>query len=225
MSDDLTQQLRALSRQGERTERALTALGAAVEQADARAAEAAHRATRAEELTGQLAETVTQLAHTLTTKKPANPGPGVCSWLRVDDDALDALPDLVDWVGRVWLRYDGAPLPPCWLWHPDAVEELLWLSHAWEAAYDPERGSWAAVADWHERLRPGVARRLAPLATCDLELHQPGARADRPLRRAPLADSAPRIADAWHATHQPPHPTPAEISEADQQTRSHTTRI
>jgi hypothetical protein len=33
---------------------------------------------------------------------------------------------------------------PCWLWHSEVVEELLWLRSAWRAAYaDPARRSLA----------------------------------------------------------------------------------
>ena len=47
------------------------------------------------------------------------------------------LEELTGWLAAVYLRYpDGADhLPECWMWHPDVLEELLWLMHAWAAAY------------------------------------------------------------------------------------------
>ena len=58
----------------------------------------------------------------------------------------------------MFLRYpDGvAVLPECWLWHPDVVEELLWLMHAWRAAYEGRGASVQLAGDWHDRQRPGV---------------------------------------------------------------------
>src|SRR5215207_2248109 len=87
------------------------------------------------------------------------------------------------WIGAVFLRYpDGARgLPGCWLWHPHVIEELLWLRRAWISAYTGAKSSPAAVGDWHDRLRPGVARRIQQTAgTCSVENHQPG--------RTPLPD-------------------------------------
>ncbi len=48
------------------------------------------------------------------------------------------------WVSGVYLRYSDAvnAFPDCWMWHPDVVEELLWLHRAWLSAYDPE--AWRA---------------------------------------------------------------------------------
>ena len=46
---------------------------------------------------------------------------------------------LAGWVAGIYLRYlDAAQsLPECWLWHPEVVEELLWLHTAWLHAYRP----------------------------------------------------------------------------------------
>jgi len=53
-------------------------------------------------------------------------------------------------MGAMYLRYPdaAATLPDCWLWHPDLVEELLWLSHAWTAAYQGPDASVALAGDW-----------------------------------------------------------------------------
>jgi hypothetical protein len=153
----------------------------------------------------------------------------VRSWLapggHVDPDA--ALTDLIDWLGRVYLRYPGPHgtrwLPTCWLWHPWAVEELLWLRHAHHAAYDGPRASWARVADWHDRQRPAVAARLtAALGGCELTLHRPGTQQHRPAGTVPLATAAGAIArwaERGLAAAEPPEPTPEQLTEADTHTR------
>ncbi|MCA1693556.1 MAG: hypothetical protein LC749_01830, partial [Actinobacteria bacterium] len=65
---------------------------------------------------------------------------GAVSWLAYDGDTDTAetiLNHLTRWVAGVYLRYSDAPktFPHCWLWHPDVVEELLWLRGAWLHAY------------------------------------------------------------------------------------------
>ncbi len=62
------------------------------------------------------------------------------SWLYFQGSAQAAgtrLADLTSWLAGIYLRYpDGdESLPECWLWHPEIVEELLWLMQAWLAAY------------------------------------------------------------------------------------------
>lgn len=117
------------------------------------------------------------------------------SWLVAPED-LEAtralLTELDAWVGMVFLRYGdtAVALPECWLWHPDIVEELLWLMHSWLAAYQGEKASVALVGDWHDRYRPGVVRRVKALAgSCSLEVHL-----DRPDR--PRSTFVPRRPDA-----------------------------
>lgn len=106
------------------------------------------------------------------------------SWIVAPEDAdvtRSLLAELDAWVAMVLLRYTDAAtaLPECWLWHPDIVEEVLWLMRAWLAAYQGEKASVALVADWHDRYRPGVVRRVKGLAgTCSLEVHL-----DRPDRQ------------------------------------------
>ncbi len=98
-------------------------------------------------------------------------------------DAVVLLVELAAWLGAVYLRYpDGVrSLPGGWLWHPDVVEELLWWHRTWTDAYTGIKASASAVGDWHDRLRPGVARRvLASAGVCSVENHQPG--------RTPLQD-------------------------------------
>ena len=138
-------------------------------------------------------------------------------------DAVVLLVELAAWLGAVYLRYpDGVRcLPGCWLWHPDVVEELLWLHRTWTDAYTGIKASASAVGDWHDRLRPGVARRvLASAGVCSVENHQPG--------RTPLRDPHPAtggvpVEDAvepiafWWATNrdaEPPTPTTTQLAAA-----------
>ncbi|MGQ0842799.1 MAG: hypothetical protein ACT4QF_01570 [Sporichthyaceae bacterium] len=131
-----------------------------------------------EQLTADFAD----LSERLTAAEAAAP-PRPTSWLAPTESAerdeairkaAAVLADLAGWVQAVYLRYpDGATgLPECWLWHPDAVEELLWLRTAWAVAYTGRSASALQVGDWHDRSRPGVARRIrAAVGTCSLENH------------------------------------------------------
>ena len=147
------------------------------------------------------------------------------SWLREGGPAgaADTLTDLVGWLARVYLQYPGAALPSCWLWHPWVVEELLWLRHAHHAAYTGPAASIAKAADWHDRHRPGVLRRIAHGAgNCELLLHTEGGDATRPTPTPPLASAVDDIA-AWAAARPgtaPPVPTPAQLTEADHTARA-----
>ncbi|MGH3659966.1 MAG: hypothetical protein ACRDUA_25275 [Micromonosporaceae bacterium] len=137
------------------------------------------------------------------------------SWLEPDDpeQAHAVLADLLEWLARIYLCYPSAALPSCWLWHPAVVEELWWLRQSHREAYSPRDGSPGKVADWHDRHRPGVVKRIsAALRDCDLSRHgQPG-----PAPTVPLVGSAARVADAWSTAQTTPQPTPDELAEADQ---------
>lgn len=186
-------------------------------------------------LLAQLAADVTALAR-IRTPAPAGDGgdgedePEVRSWLLAagpDGDPEQAradLADLVQWLGRVFLRYPGAALPSCWLWHPAVVEELWWLRGAHADAYDPEAGSWLRVGDWHDRQLPGVLRRLtAAVGGCELALHVDGAEQARPPAVVPLAGYADALADSWISTgtsHAPPPPNPTQLDEAQRHDRA-----
>ncbi|MGH8918118.1 MAG: hypothetical protein ACRD0H_07245, partial [Actinomycetes bacterium] len=133
--------------------------------------------------------------------RPAAPA----SWLLAagsDSDHLPiALADLIDWLDLVYLRFPDALLTGCWLWHPSVIEELWWLRGAHFDAYDAENGSWLRVGDWHDRQRPGVARRVREtLGKCDLSLHtaqhQDRGVATEPAP-APLARHAAFVAAEW----------------------------
>jgi hypothetical protein len=130
---------------------------------------------------------------------------------RAARDAEALLAKLASWVGGVYLRYsDARQLPDCWLWHPDVVEELLWLHAAWLAAY-AEQAPPSAVGDWHDRQRPGVARRIKQYAgMCSLEAHLPGAEHHTPAPAAPTADAVPVVAAWWATARDQPAPAPSD---------------
>ncbi|RTL61602.1 MAG: hypothetical protein EKK42_34515 [Pseudonocardiaceae bacterium] len=173
---------------------------------------------RVEELASLVAG-LAEAAAASTTRKQASPAP---SWLLAPDDprkTADLLDGLAGWMGAVYLRYPdaGAGLPECWCWHPDVVEELLWLMHAWSAAYQGPAASVALAGDWHDRQRPGVVRRIrAAAGSCSRENHQtrPG--------RPPLPTGAPSAPDAhelgvvagWWATDRD-HPAPEPTNPTD----------
>ncbi|WP_436493406.1 hypothetical protein [Actinokineospora sp. HUAS TT18] len=137
------------------------------------------------------------------------------SWLALPADSALAervLTDLCEWMTTVFLRYADAAavLPECWVWHPDVVEELLWLSLTWQAA----QRDLPLLAEWHDRYRPGVVRRIkATAGTCSLESHT----RPRPAPRAPLADAVGVIAHWWAVdrTAPAPEPTAAHYAAAD----------
>ncbi len=162
-------------------------------------------------LTTDLATTVAAL----TARRTAAPCP---SWLLLPADpalARGVLDELVGWLGVVYLRYpDGADhLPECWVWHPDVVEELLWLMHAWAAAYQGPRAGVGLVGDWHDRQRPGVVRRIRQSAgSCSVENHQTRIGWTRRPSGAPPVpgiDILGSIADWWGTRRDDPAPEPA----------------
>lgn len=155
-------------------------------------------------------------------------GPGVRSWLLADDPGQAAadLDDLASWIWRVYLWFPDGWLSSCWLWHPEVIEELWWLRVAHVEAFDPETGSSTRAGDWHERQRPGVARRVrAALAKCELSRHAPVA--GRGIDVTPpgppaLARHAAAVSEVWTAgagldavRAAGPEPTAEQLTEAD----------
>ena len=207
--------------------------------ADARVSALARELERAvrrlaglEELTGLMDTMLRQLAADIALLAPGPdeeeaPAP-VRSWLATNDPAQAAaqLADLITWVGDVYLRYPGGALPSCWLWHPAVVEELWWLRHAHHAAYHDRGACWREVGDWHDRQRPGVARRInQALADCELSRHVPGADRHQPSPAVPLVAAAVEIAEHWTRRRGTPDPTDQQLTDADQHDRAqHRTR-
>ncbi len=186
-----------------------------------------------------LDEQVRDLAEQITAiHGPADPNtsnaesvaatPGVRSWLLADDPARAAadLDDLTAWLWRVYLWFPDGWLSSCWLWHPEVVEELWWLRVAHADAFHAEVGSSARVGDWHERQRPGVARRVrSVLAKCELTRHTlvSGRGIDvTPPGPPALAQHTAAVAAVWTAgvgldavRSAGPEPTPEQLAEAD----------
>jgi hypothetical protein len=169
---------------------------------------------RVNELAGLLAH-VTDVVAALSARPAASPAP---SWLMLPTEEFTArrlLGELTAWLHAIFLRYpDGAAgLPECWLYHPDVVEELLWLMHAWSAAYQGPGASVALAGEWHERSRPAVVRRIKLSAgACSIERHQTRPGWDqRPTGAAPVPgmESVEVIARWWAAARDDPAPEPA----------------
>jgi hypothetical protein len=174
------------------------------------------RVDRLDEMAARTADTL----KTVIGRKAKPPAP---SWLLAptDDGEVAGLVDeLTAWLGAVFLRYpdSASVLPECWLWHPDVVEELLWLMHAWLAAYQGPDASVAAAGDWHDRQRPSVTARIRKSAgSCSIEAHQtrPGwsAPGGAPVP-VPGLEHATAITRWWaqHRDQAPPEPTPNTTS-------------
>jgi hypothetical protein len=185
--------------------REVEALRRAVEPLPGRNSEVGEQVTR-------LAAQVRELAETVARKNARAEKVAAPSWLASpsDVDSVAALLDgLLKWMTTVYLRYSDAvaALPACWLWHPEVVEELVWLMHAWIAAYDDEGASALAAGDWHDRYRPGVVRRIKVAAgTCSLESHADPHGGPR----VPLVEAAESIIEWWGAARTQAAPVPSE---------------
>ena len=160
-----------------------------------------------------LAGVVTDLTRPAPAQGGGSADEGLSSWMEKAGDFADVvtvLGELVAWLREVYLRYaDGVGLPECWLWHPDVVEELLWLRAAWIEAYRGETPAVARAADWHDRHRPGVVRRIRAVAgTCSLEAHQPGGDRHRGADPVPLAEAIHAIGEWWAVDRDACAPAP-----------------
>jgi len=179
--------------------------------------------TAVEQRIGDLEGLLQQLATDVTTLV-SRAGPdgdeAVRAWLLTTDPktAVGDLTDLAEWLPRVYLRYPDAVLPSCWLWHPALIEELRWLRAAHREAYDEKRGTWAKVADWHDRHRPGVVKRLqATYGSCELREHTEEGAQRKPAPTVALADLADLAARAWAIDpSRPLLPSEAQVREAEQ---------
>ncbi|MEV0066126.1 hypothetical protein [Amycolatopsis sp. NPDC050768] len=160
-----------------------------------------------------LARTVRAIADQLAGTDAATPS---WSWLDLPgdlDQAQTMLTDLTVWLRAIFLRYPDAAavLPECWMWHPDIVEELVWLASAWHAAYRDDDATVARAADWHDRYRPGVVRRIkGSAAGCSLENHQDGRTAHQPAPTVPMGEALAPIAVWWAEERDNPAPVPTD---------------
>ncbi|MER7861693.1 hypothetical protein ABTX61_21480 [Amycolatopsis japonica] len=172
-----------------------------------------------EQLT-KLAKVVKGLVEQLNDEEPGKKTRPL-SWLDLADgddvdgadEAQTVLMELSLWLTRVYLRYHGAELPECWWWHPDVVEELVCLMRSWLAAYIDRDATVARAADWHDRYRPGVVKRIkAATANCSLENHQDGGSLFLPGPRVPSGTALAPIAGWWGTARVDPAPEPdAEV--------------
>ena len=172
----------------------------------------------------QIASALAVLAESKAATRGGTPAAETPSWLdaprdpgrsaensRAARDAERLLANLASWVGGIYLRYsDARGLPECWLWHPDVVEELLWLHAAWLEAHQPDVPV-NAVGDWHDRQRPGVVKRIREFAGfCSLESHLLGGEMHVRAPIAPVPDAVPVIAAWWAVARADPAPVPSD---------------
>lgn len=173
-----------------------------------------------------LAQTVTELTERVAKLTATRDDAGkrtdavqpssVPGWLTLPEDAPAAaaaaiLTDLAGWLRAVYLRFRDAAsvFPECWAWHPEVVEELLWLRTAHAAAYTGSRASVAAVADWHDRARPGVVQRIrATAGMCSVELHEPDRPQNQPAPDVPFTAAIDAIAAWWTSNRTAIGPEP-----------------
>jgi hypothetical protein len=170
-----------------------------------------------------LAASVAGLADEVAELAPTAESEAAPSWLwpasgragrAARADAVAVLLDgLVQWASRVYVRFHDGQLPECWLWHPDVVEELVWLWKAWDAAYRGPAASVSRAGDWHDRQRPGVVRRVrAAAGSCSLREHLDLAEP----QTVPVLDAIPAVVEWWTDPSRPaPVPTGEQIMAAD----------
>jgi hypothetical protein len=101
------------------------------------------------------------------------------------------------------------------------VEELLWLEHAWLGAYQGRAASVGLAADWHDRQRPAVVRRIRQTAgSCSRERHQTRPGWNPPTSSAPTvpgADALALIAGWWGSDRDHPAPEPEHAGQVGHQ--------
>lgn len=135
------------------------------------------------------------------------------SWFLITDEeqAVETLDDLVEWLEAVYLQYEGSQLPGCWLWHDEVIEELRWLRRSHADAYAARM--WGVPAGmWHDQQRPRVVERIQQLtATCDLEKHVSAGR--RPAA-VPLKGHIKAIALSRVTFGRPPEPTAEQLQDS-----------
>lgn len=183
------------------------------------AGDAHKRVGEVELLVRQLAADVVALRDIAQSRADADDARVVRSWLLTadPDSARRILDDLAGWVDQVYLAYHGVALRSCWLWHPAVVEELVALRELHHDAYAGPGAGWKAVGDWHERYRPGVAKRVKEaLGGCELAQHVPGGAAHGVARPAPLTAAVGPVAQAWTTSRATPTPTDEQIKAAEQ---------
>jgi hypothetical protein len=153
-----------------------------------------------------LADRVAELAAARTGR-----GEPACSWFGVGPDLAESmLVGLARWVYDVLGRYrlGTEALTDCWHRHPAAVEALLGLRAAWEAAGTRADGA----IDWHVRALPGVLGVVRDeLRGCSESNHAAGGEIERYRRahpRVPPDEGTLRRYAAWWAVQRGEGPEP-----------------
>lgn len=218
MADEPSAREVALAAEVERLARQIAAYQAAQEARTARVEEAILNLTRA--------------VSALTQRAQAAPPAGAWMWPAVPDgqqagpdgpplmtgpQAAARLDGLRAWLARVYLRYPNAALPSCWAWHPEVVEELLWLQAAHYEAYCGPQASGRSAGDWHDRYLPGVVRRISkgPAGRCELAQHRAGQPGAPVAVEVPLVEHLPVVAAAWAHREAVPEPTASVLEAAE----------
>lgn len=165
-----------------------------------------------------LADRVEQLAMDLSAFLDRAGPKAIPTWIAGptgdEDYYATVLGQVVSWCETVFMRYpDGqAALPDCWVWHPHVVEELVMCQHFWAAAYEQQTASAMLAADWHDRCRPGVVRRIREaVGTCSLENHD----TPTPEPTVPGRTAVEPIAQWWAHRHDRPAPAPSAADYED----------
>lgn len=171
------------------------------------------------QMLAELADRVEAVADSPAGSDEADEKEQLISWFELVDEPATArreMAALVEWLGMVFVHYHDADkaLGTCWPWHPDAVEQLRALRWAWSEAY--ATGSGRAIADWHDRLLPGVIERLRKsIGECGIEKHTHGREADKLAPHVPAADATEGLAQWWAETGGhggAPKPTEAHLA-------------
>jgi hypothetical protein len=109
-----------------------------------------------------------ELREAVSANKLAPPPPPF--WPDMDAAAAAALlAEVREWTDKfLRVHYAGYAIAECWANHGEAVWELSTLRTEWIRVYgDPDNRDLAGALNWHDRLLPGVVRRLAESIDCD----------------------------------------------------------
>lgn len=213
----------------DRNDAALRALAADVEDLGRRLRQVEKTAAQAADDAGQARRAVVDVANMVTSRLATTSGSPAAAggsagervpWLAADD--IDAarrdVADLIGWLRDVYLHYDDATLPDCWLWHPGIVAELMALRDVWAAAHYGDQASPQRVMDWHDGYRPRTVRRVRELLTgCSLDRHAPGGDREYRPTRVPGVDMSGELVAWWVQTHgssAAPSPSAALLAES-----------
>jgi hypothetical protein len=131
---------------------------------------------------GELADQLARLSAVVATLQPADPDDdtpqgAIWEWTSLTaEEATDAWRRLAEWVDSVLLprtpgffkgrRGAGAGLgspvwAPCWVMHPDVVDDVTMLYATWHHAYHDAEAIPTRAAEWRDRWLPGALGRIA----------------------------------------------------------------